>query len=89
MSGKIPKNLSNCSILDRWGFDNFILADELFAKALWSLETLVPVNSNLCGKLVPSLESPITFDEIFKVTSIPFFILDFNLFNCELDNFTF
>ena len=31
-------------------FDNFILADELFAKALWSLETCPPVTNNLCGQ---------------------------------------
>ena len=44
--------------------------------------------NNLCGKLFSSLESPTTFDEIFKVTSVPFFIPDFNLLSCELDNFT-
>ena len=55
-------------------FDNLILADEPFAKALRSLETCVVVNNNLCGKLVSSLESLTTFEEIFKVTSVPFFI---------------
>ena len=40
----------------------------------------------LCGKLVSSLQSPTTFDERFKVTSVPFFIPDFS---CELDDFTF
>ena len=70
-------------------FDNLILAGELFAKALQSPETCVLVNNNLCGKLFSSLESPPTFGESFKVTSVPFFILDFNLLSCELDNFTF
>ena len=28
-------------------------------------------------------------DESFKVTSIPFFILDFNLLSCQLDSFMF
>ena len=37
------------------------------------LETSISVNDNLCGKLFSSLESPITFDEIFKVTSVLFF----------------
>ena len=37
------------------------------------------VNNNIYGKLFASLESPTTFDEIFKVTSVPIFILDFNL----------
>ena len=66
-----------------------MLADELFAKALGSLATYVLVNNKLCGKLVSSLESPIAFDERFKVTSVPFFIPDFNLLSCELDYFTF
>ena len=70
-------------------FDNFILADEQFAKALRSFETCALVNNNLCINLFSSLESPTTFDEIFKVTSVPFFIPDFNLLSWELDNFTF
>ena len=44
--------------------------------------------NNLCGKLVFSLEQPITFDERFKVTSVPFLVPNFNLLSCELDNFT-
>ena len=40
-------------------------------------------------KLVSSLESPATFYESFKVISVPFFTPDFNLLNCELDNFMF
>ena len=67
-------------------FDNFILAEELFAKALRSFETCVLVNNNLCGRLFSSLESPTPFDEIFKVSSVPFFIPDFNLLSCELNN---
>ena len=39
-------------------------------------ETSVSVNNNLCGKLVSSLEFPITFDERTKVISVPFFIAD-------------
>ena len=68
------KSFPDCTILDSEVFDNFILVDELFAKALRSLETCLSVNNNLCGKLVFPLESPITFDERVKVTSIPFFI---------------
>ena len=40
-------------------------------------------------KLVSSLEFPVRFDERFKVISVPFFIVDFNLLSCQLDNFTF
>ena len=50
-------------ILCNWVFDNFILAKELFAKALQSLETCVLVNNNLCRKLFSSVASPTTFDE--------------------------
>ena len=52
-------------------------------------ETCVLVNNNLSEKLFSSLESPTTFDESFKVTSVPFFFPDFNSLSCELDNFTF
>ena len=45
------------------------------------------VNNNLCEKLVPSLR--IIFGERFKVTSVPFFIKNYNLLSCELDDFTF
>ena len=62
---------------------------ELFTKALGSFETCVLVNNNLCGKLFSSFESPTIFDEICKVTSILFFIPNFHLLSCELDNFTF
>ena len=47
------------------------------------------VNHTLRGKLVSSLDSPTAFDERFKVTSVPFFIPDFNLLSCKLDNFAF
>ena len=41
------KNPPDCIILDHWVFDNLILADELFAKALQRFETCVLVNNNL------------------------------------------
>ena len=52
-------------------------------------ETCVLVNNNFCGKLVSLIASPITFDESFKVSWVPLFIPDFNLFSCKLDNFVF
>ena len=58
-------------------------------KLLRSFETCVLVNNKLCGKLFSLLKSTTTFDGIFKVTSISFFIPDFNLLSCELENFTF
>ena len=69
----LPKNSRDCPILCNWVLDNFILADELFAKVLRSLETSVLVNNNLCGKLVSPIESSTTFDERFKVTFVPVF----------------
>ena len=85
----LPRNLPDCTVLDSSIFDNFILADELIAKRLRILKICISVNNNLSGKLVSSLETLITFDERFKVTSVPFFIPDFNLLSCELENFTF
>ena len=85
----LPKNPPDCTILYNSVFDNFMLADELFAWALRGLETWVLVNNNLCRKLFLSLESPAIFDEWFKVIFVSFFIADFNLLSCELDNFTF
>ena len=70
-------------------FDNFILADKPFMKALQSLEICPLNNNNLCGKLVPSLELRTIFDERFKVTSVPFFIPDVNVLSFALDNFIF
>ena len=57
-----------------------ILADESFAETFRSLENCVSVKNNLCGKLVSSLESSVTFDQKYKVTLLPFFIPDFKLF---------
>ena len=58
------KNPLDCPTLCNWIFDNFILADEPFAKALWSLRTCVLVDNNLCWKLFSSLDSPTTFEDI-------------------------
>ena len=48
-SKSLHKNPPDCPILCNSVIDNFILADELFAKALPSLETCVLVNNNLYG----------------------------------------
>ena len=45
-----PKNTPDCPILWNWVFDNFILAEEPFAKAFRSFETCVLVNNNLYEK---------------------------------------
>ena len=53
----LPKTLPCGPIFCNWVSDNFILAEELFAKALQSLETCVWFNSNLWGKLFSSSAS--------------------------------
>ena len=59
----LHKHPPDCTILWNWVYDNFILIEELFVKALQSIETWVLVNNNLCGKFFSLLESPTTFDE--------------------------
>ena len=68
----LPKNPPGCPILCNWVFDNFILAEELFAEALRNFKTCVLVNKNLCGKLFSSLESPTTFDKFSKLLQFYF-----------------
>ena len=63
----LPKNAFDYSC-SNWVFDNFILAEELFAKTLQSFKTCVLVNNNLCGTLFSSLESTATFDQSFFST---------------------
>ena len=70
---KSPRIPHDYIILDNWVFENFILANEPFAKVLQIFETYVSVTNNFCGILVSSLELSIKFDGRFKVTSVPFF----------------
>ena len=65
----IALSLLSCTILCNWVFDNFILVEELFAKAC------VLVNNNLFRKLFLSLESPIIFNESLNVTSVLYLFL--------------
>ena len=48
------KNSANSTILDSWLSEIFILAYELFAKALKDLEICLSTNNDLCEKLVSS-----------------------------------
>ena len=63
--------------------------DELYLKALRSLVTCLLISNYLCGKLVSSLQLPFTLDDKLYVTSVVFFVADFNLLSCESDNFKF
>ena len=83
------RNPLSCAILNKLVFESFMLVDEPFDKVIRVIETSVSINNNLCGKLISSLEFPIKFEKRFKFTSVPFFISDFNVLSCELDNFRF
>ena len=71
---KSPRIPPNFIILNSSVFENFILADKPFAKALRIFETCVSVNLNLCRKLVSSLKFQIKFVKTFKVPSIHFLL---------------
>ena len=47
IKGDLVFNPPGCPIL--WGFDNFVLTEQLFAKALWNFETCVFVNKIYAG----------------------------------------
>ena len=47
------------------------------------------VNNNLRRKLLSLVESSITFNGGFKIITVRYFITDFNVLSCKLDNFTF
>ena len=64
----LPQNPTNCTILGNQVFENFILADEPFAKPLRIFETCVLVNKTLCGKLVLSLASITIWWKIYLST---------------------
>ena len=69
----LPKK--SCAILFNWIFDNLILAEELFAKALPNFGTCVLINNNLWERVSSSSsESPTTFDKISKITLVLFYI---------------
>ena len=61
----------------------------IICESLQSLKTCVLINNNLWGNIVSKLELTIAFDERFKVSSVLFFISDFNLLSLELDSFAF
>ena len=85
----LPKNPPDCIIFDNRVFENLMSTDELLANALQILETCLSVKNNSCGKLVLSSESPIMLGDNLITTSFSFFIANFNLFSCEVDNFVF
>ena len=63
----LPRNPQGCIILNTCVFENLIMADDLFAKALRRLATWLSVNNTLWGKLVSS--SPVKFNDNLRVTS--------------------
>ena len=69
-----------------WVLENFIWVDKPLTKTLRSLQTFVSVNNSLYGKLVSSLESPVTFYERFEANSVPYLIPEFNLLSREFNS---
>ena len=85
----LPRNPPDCIYLCNCIFDSFILADEIFTKALQIFATCLLVNKNSCRKLVLPLKLPIMFDDNFKVNSFAFFVVDSTLLSFEFINFEF
>ena len=77
------RNPCDCAIVDGWVFDNFVLVDEPFLKALLSSKAFYQL---IIASLI--IKSPIIFNKSFRVTSVLFFITYFNLLSWELDKFT-
>ena len=59
----------------------------MFAKALRGLQTFLSCISKFWGKLVSLV--PIMFNDNHRDTSVAFFVTDFSLLRCNIDNFTF
>ena len=75
-------NPPDCTILNNWISQTFILADEPFAKALQFFKKLFEtcvllINNNFCEKLFSSIEISIKPDERFTVALVPFFIASY------------
>ena len=66
-----------------------LLVDVSFAKALQGYAACLSVNNNLFRKVVSPLELRIMFDDSVKITSVAFFVANFDLLNYELYNFEF
>ena len=70
MSWRTPPN---CTIIDKWVFESFALADEPLTKDLQIFETPVSVNNNLCEKLVASLEFKSNLRKDLKLLQFDFY----------------
>ena len=73
----LPRNHPDYTILEIRVFGSFILADELFAKVLGSVEACLAVSNDLWEKSVSSLDLPIVFHDCCRVASVSFLIADF------------
>ena len=76
-------NRSDWVIVNYWVFNNFILSDDWFAKALQRFEIGLSVNDNLCEKLISLSFVTIIFDNKIKVTDLVFLV-----WNCYLYVYT-
>ena len=75
----LPRYPLDCITLDSWVCDDLVLADKLFAKALWRLKTCLTVSNILCGKLALSQELRIIFDDNLRVMLVCSWIQFFKL----------
>ena len=65
-------NPLDCIILDKCVFENSVLVDKLFSKAIKKFDACVSVNNDLCKKLVSSSEFQIKCDLRFDLNLIWF-----------------
>ena len=75
----LPRNPPDSIIAYICVFNDFQVADELFARTFQRLETCLLGRNNLYGKLVASFVSLVMFCYIFKVSFLLFFVGDFDL----------
>ena len=87
-SRNLPRNPPELVIFDICVFDNSTSTDEWFVKTLQTFSIFLSVSNSVWGKSEVSLVFPILFIDRLKVILTCFFVTDFNISGCDLDNFT-
>ena len=83
----LPKNLPHCPILCKWIFDNFILAEKLFSKALRSLESCVLVNDIYMENQSHHQNHQQHLMKVLKLLQYYFLFHNLHLLSYQLDSF--
>ena len=73
------RNCPDCTVLDNWVLNNYILADE----SLRISDPCLLVTNSLCKKLVSPLESQSYSRNVLQLDFVLVFVTDFNLSSCE------